>query len=655
MVLKELGVKGTDAVFYQSTKRDRVVFVDEVPPGLLCPVCRDVFIAPKIAQCGHPVCEECVRKVVKQTGKCFSCSAFVDHNDYLPDELSEVKLGDLKVLCRHALGLRQALREDEEEIDEDEDEAAAAARMKRRRNRSAVEVFVRFEDFDVTACSLSLPLRNLDEHDERCDYKPLMCDLCDMEETEKDEELYGVGKENGDPKETVSKRGTLRGVSNAGTSVCGFNCMARDMPHHRTTCENRLVNCTYANFGCEWRGSFRRLASHGSQCRVRPRLCPNGCGANVSVGPMMKKHLDMCPMGEVACDAPDAEVDLALLCVPVKDAENALSVTGAPVNTVGEHPSLAKKCAAVVRRADLKRHRMEHCEFARATKCRKCHKLVSARSLQSHELTRCTAAETLCPEGCGMVLSRTAVSRHLEATCAKVRENCAFKPLGCTARVERGEMAAHTHRASGQHLELLRRGLLDARRRGESFRREIDAHREDIATQLEQKRQDAMDTLVRKEESVRQYVEAAKEEDAQARKVLASKVDVLKRAMADQSSTYGGQLLDMFGDVSELRNDFERFKTRCEEDMRSLRKDVDSNRGEAEHLFSEVTEERGDAVGAYKEHVTRALEDEEKQWQVDVDKATRRLRAEFDDYKFAVNEKMREVWDAVRVAGRRFD
>ena len=89
--------------------------------------------------------------------------------------------------------------------------------------------------------------------------------------------------------------------------------------------------------------------------------------------------------------------------------------------------------------------------------------------------------------------------------------------------------------------------------------------------------------------------------------------------------------------------------------MRALRKDVDSNRVKAEALFSEVTEERGDAVGAYKEHVNRALEDEEKQWQIDVDKATRRLRAEFDDYKFVVNEKMREVWDAVRVAGRRFD
>lgn len=651
MVLKELGVKGTDAVFYQSTKRDRVVFVDEVPSGLVCPVCRDVFIAPKIATCGHPVCEECVRKVVKQTGKCFSCSAFVDHNDYLPDDLSEVKLGDLKVLCRHALGLRDAQQEDEEEVDLDEDEAAAAARIKRREGRSAVEVFVRFEDFDDTACSLALPLRDLDRHGETCEFRPLMCDLCDMEEEEKDDDDDDeIGKENGDPPSSMSM--SKLGVRGDVGGICGFNCMLRDMPHHRTTCENRLVNCTFANFGCRWRGSFRRLSAHGSQCRVRPRLCPNGCGAQVSVGPMMKRHLDMCPMGEVACDAPDAEADLAI-CRPVEDAEEG-DITGALV-TVGEHPDLAKKCTAVVRRVDLKRHRMEHCEFARAAKCRRCHKLVSARSLQSHELTRCTAAEELCPEGCGMVLSRTAVKRHLEVACVKVREDCAFKPLGCTARVERGEMAAHMHRASGQHLELLRRGLLDARSRGEAFRMEIDAHREDIAHQLERRRNDAMETLTRKEESVREYVETAKEEDAKARKVLAGKVDVLKRAMADQSSTYSGQLLDMFTDISELRNDFERFKTRCEDDMRALRKDVDSNRVKAEALFSEVTEERGDAVGAYKEHVNRALEDEEKQWQIDVDKATRRLRAEFDDYKFVVNEKMREVWDAVRVAGRRFD
>lgn len=36
MVLKELGIKGTDACFYHSTKRDRVVFVDEPPAVGLC-------------------------------------------------------------------------------------------------------------------------------------------------------------------------------------------------------------------------------------------------------------------------------------------------------------------------------------------------------------------------------------------------------------------------------------------------------------------------------------------------------------------------------------------------------------------------------------------------------------------------------------------
>lgn len=111
MVLRELGVRGTDAVFYHSTNRDRVVFVDEVPPGLICPVCRDVFLEPRIAPCGHSLCDACVQKVNRQTGKCFSCSAAADPDDFMVDNVSGVQLGDLRVLCRNALGLR--------EVDED--------------------------------------------------------------------------------------------------------------------------------------------------------------------------------------------------------------------------------------------------------------------------------------------------------------------------------------------------------------------------------------------------------------------------------------------------------------------------------------------------------------------------------------------------------
>ena len=53
MVLKELAVPGTSALFFHSTKRDRVVFVEEIPPELVCPACDDVFEDPHAAPCGH--------------------------------------------------------------------------------------------------------------------------------------------------------------------------------------------------------------------------------------------------------------------------------------------------------------------------------------------------------------------------------------------------------------------------------------------------------------------------------------------------------------------------------------------------------------------------------------------------------------------------
>ena len=97
-----------------------------------------------------------------------------------------------------------------------------------------------------------------------------MCDLCDMEEEEKDDDDEDeIGKENGDPRAamSMSKLGARGDVG----GVCGFKCMLRDMPHHRTTCENRLVKCTFANFGCRWRGSFRRLSAHASAPTMPPR------------------------------------------------------------------------------------------------------------------------------------------------------------------------------------------------------------------------------------------------------------------------------------------------------------------------------------------------------------------------------------------------
>ena len=46
---------------------------------------------------------------------------------------------------------------------------------------------------------------------------------------------------------------------------------------------------------------------------------------------------------------------------------------------------------------------------------------------------------------------------------------------------------------------------------------------------------------------------------------------MLKQAMADQSTVYSAQILDMFGDLKELRREFEAFRKHTEGEMKTLR------------------------------------------------------------------------------------
>jgi TNF receptor-associated factor 4 len=603
MVLRELGIKGSNAIFFHSTKRDRVVFVEDVPPSLVCPVCNDALLDPLVAPCGHPVCAGCVSGVVAKTGMCFSCDDVVTPNDYVQDDLSAVKLGDLRCFCRHAIGLREV-------------EATDAADEN---VRPSLEVYVRKDEFYETACSSSVPLRELEAHEAQCDFRPLMCDLRD--ETIRDE----LG---------AATTSALDEATNlvAPAKVCGFACLKRDMPFHQSSCDNRPTNCSFASFGCEWRGSFRRLAAHRVECRAQPRACPNarnGCRARVSVGPMTRKHLEVCEFGEVACDAPDAEAD--------ENDPNAPN----------------DRCPAVVTRRDLAKHRKEHCEWARASKCRRCRLLVSLRSVSSHAEQRCSAAREPCPEGCGMVVGKNDLRAHLDGVCAFVVVDCPYKSLGCVARTKRGEVNDHLRDATSAHLELCHSGLLQARQRSVALGNDVDEHRKKFSSGLADARADALATVAAKESAALHRLATARERDEASRAKLASDAETLRRAMADQSETYSAQLLEIYDEIRELRIDFDAFRGKTEGELGKMRDIVENGKKEASKLFEEVANTREDAVGKYDEVVTRALEDEEHRWRTDVDLQTRALRAEFEDYKFGVNAKMRELWDAMRVAGRR--
>ena len=154
------------------------------------------------------------------------------------------------------------------------------------------------------------------------------------------------------------------------------------------------------------------------------------------------------------------------------------------------------RCPAVVTRRDLAKHRKEHCEWARASKCRRCRLLVSLRSVSSHA-DAVSAAREPCPEGCGMVVGKNDLRAHLDGVCAFVVVDCPYKSLGCVARTKR-EVNDHLRDATSAHLELCRSGLLQARQRSVALGNDVDEHRKKFSSGLADARADALATVAAK-------------------------------------------------------------------------------------------------------------------------------------------------------------
>jgi hypothetical protein len=97
---------------------------------------------------------------------------------------------------------------------------------------------VRLDEFNETACSSAVRLRELDAHQATCMFRRLMCDLCDVVEDEEENRPPGGGGGGGGWRAGVagmgvgaagSVMGAGGGAGGVGGGVCGFTCLLRDM------------------------------------------------------------------------------------------------------------------------------------------------------------------------------------------------------------------------------------------------------------------------------------------------------------------------------------------------------------------------------------------------------------------------------------------
>ena len=660
MVLKELVMPGTSARFFHSTKRDRVVFVEEIPPELVCPACDDVFDDPHVAPCGHSVCRACISTMVGQTDRCFLCAEPAYPDDFVVDSVLALRVGDARCFCRNAIGvkvLENATNSRTHSLASDSGGSSVASHKPR------IEVYVRKDDFHETACSSCVPLRDLDDHEAACEFSTLVCGMCDEDEDE--DEVVDVGiSANLSPSKEPLHRGDLGddglAADSGGTgsaaeqsaaakvpppflkpppTPCGFACLRRDMPSHMAECGHRQVDCPYGTKRgtCRWRGAARRArTTHAKTCVAAPRPCPNGCGLRVSAEDLEKHKETTCSMQLIACGAPDAEAG-----------------QGGPD---GEHQSWCDaRCSSMVRRKDLGKHRRGSCNFARAAKCRLCRELVSVRSAGSHAAERCPRARRACPNSCGVTLplGERALRVHLDEVCLNAPAECPYASLGCTTkRLTRKTREEHLRHATGAHAELIRVGLVAAKLRSDAFRKEVDDHRVTLYADAEKMRAETSEYLDTRLLDAAAAAEAARAEDARTRDALRAETAALGAAMTDLSATTSGRMLDLFNDVRELRQELEAFKSASESQISLLRRAVDASGDKTQALFEEFGKQRDDAVGAHHALVSRALEEEKDQWRADIDAQARALREDLDTYKLGVNAKMRDAWDAIRGLGR---
>ena len=357
---------------------------------------------------------------------------------------------------------------------------------------------MRKDDFHETACSRSVPLRDLDDHEATCEFQTLVCDLCDEEEDEEVDVRLSAnlspGKESprrdpGDGELAADSGGT---GSTAAPSAerrvpppekkpppapCGLACLRRDMPSHMAECGHRQVDCPYGTKGRRAAGAARRGArtTHAKTCVAAPRPCPNGCGLlRFRGGPGEAQ-------GDDVLDAVDR----------VRRSRRG----GGQGGPDGKHRSWCDaRCSVKIRRVDLGKHRRESCEFARAASvaCAASSCRCAARARTPLEAVFARA------QGVPERLRRDPPPRRAGALRAPGRgvpqragPGARTRP-GVRARAAahapdaRGALAARHRRAGRAHP----RRFGGCRRESGAFRAEVDDHRVTLSADAEKTRAD---------------------------------------------------------------------------------------------------------------------------------------------------------------------
>lgn len=138
------------------------LFIDP-PSDVICSICDEVFLDPKVLQCNHIFCNSCLqrRKSKTKSDTCVTCHApFQNHSCKQPDEDFKLKLLQLNVICNYNCGMKIILGNLPEHLKEECPAAPVICPN------------------EVKGCKKKVKRCDLSKHVEECDYRTVTCEAC---------------------------------------------------------------------------------------------------------------------------------------------------------------------------------------------------------------------------------------------------------------------------------------------------------------------------------------------------------------------------------------------------------------------------------------------------------------------------------------------
>ncbi len=221
-------------------------FCDPLPDECPCPVCTLVQKDPhRLTCCGKIFCKSCLDELIKRDQSCPNCrSDFIKGRTYFPDTNTERKIKHLSIDCENKkqgctwTGYLKDLKESH--IPKCPYELIQCTNIRNEGNMFK------------TYCRTCVQRRNLQKHEEECEWRLVSCVHCEYEGSFK----YIIGKH------TDGCPGIPVVCTNNG---CQEKVRRSRLKTHQESCLHKIVSCRYSSVGCKRKIKKKDIQSHNKE------------------------------------------------------------------------------------------------------------------------------------------------------------------------------------------------------------------------------------------------------------------------------------------------------------------------------------------------------------------------------------------------------